>query len=38
MSTTQLEGFYKHFVKAMREGNAAIFAGAGLSKASGFVD
>lgn len=38
MSTTQLEGFYKHFVKAMHEGNAAIFAGAGLSKASGFVD
>ena len=38
MSTTQLEGFYKHFVKAMHEGNAAILAGAGLSKASGFVD
>jgi len=38
MTTTQLEGFYKHFVKAMREGNAAIFAGAGLSRASGFVD
>ncbi len=38
MSTTQLEGFYKHIVKAMHEGNAAIFVGAGLSKASGFVD
>lgn len=38
MSTTQLEAFYKHFVKAMHEGNAAILAGAGLSKASGFVD
>ena len=38
MSSTQLEAFYKHFVKAMHEGNAAIFAGAGLSKASGFVD
>ncbi|QDU23535.1 SIR2 family protein [Urbifossiella limnaea] len=38
MATTQLESFYKHFVKAMHEGNAAIFAGAGLSKASGFVD
>src|SRR6266542_4471575 len=38
MSTTQRESFYKHFVKAMHEGNAAILAGAGLSKASGFVD
>jgi Sir2- and TIR-associating SLOG family/SIR2-like domain len=38
MSSLQPEGFYKHFVKAMHEGNAAIFAGAGLSKASGFVD
>src|SRR5690348_6402743 len=38
MSTVQLESFYKHFVKAMHEGNAAVFAGAGLSKASGFVD
>lgn len=38
MSTAQLESFYKHFVKAMHEGNAAVFAGAGLSKASGFVD
>lgn len=38
MSAVQLELFYKHFVKAMHEGNAAILAGAGLSKASGFVD
>lgn len=38
MSTTQLESFCKHFVKAVHEGNAAIFAGAGLSRASGFVD
>jgi hypothetical protein len=38
MSTVQLESLYKHFVKAMYEGNAAIFAGAGLSKPSGFVD
>ncbi len=38
MSTAQLESFYKHFVSAMHEGNAAIFAGAGLSKASGYVD
>jgi hypothetical protein len=38
MTTAQFEAFYKHFVKAMREGNAAIFAGAGLSRASGFVD
>lgn len=38
MTTAHLDGFYKHFVKAMHEGNAAIFAGAGLSKASGFMD
>ena len=38
MANAQLEGFYKHFVKAMREGNAAIFVGAGLSRASGFLD
>ena len=38
MSTTQLESFYKHFVRAMHEGNAAVFAGAGLSRASGYVD
>ncbi len=38
MSTTRLDAFFKHFVKAMHEGNAAVFAGAGLSKASGFVD
>ncbi len=28
----------REFTKAMREGNAAIFAGAGLSRASGYVD
>ena len=38
MTTTQLEAFYKHFVMSLHEGNAAVLAGAGLSKASGFVD
>jgi len=38
MPTTQLESFYKHFVKAMHEGNAGVFVGAGLSRACGFVD
>lgn len=30
--------FVKNYVKALEEGNAAIFAGAGLSKPSGYVD
>lgn len=33
-----LETFYEHFEKALEEGYAALFAGAGLSKSSGFVD
>lgn len=32
------ETFIREYVKAIREGNAAVFAGAGLSRASGFVD
>ena len=32
------EEFIKKYVKALREGNAAVFAGAGLSRSSGFVD
>ena len=31
------ETFKREFVKAIRDGNAAVFAGAGLSRASGFV-
>ena len=30
--------FLREYIKAIREGNAAVFAGAGLSRASGFVD
>ena len=29
--------FIREYVKAIRDGNAAIFAGAGLSRPSGFV-
>lgn len=34
----EIEAFIKDFVRDLREDNAAIFAGAGLSKAVGFVD
>jgi hypothetical protein len=33
-----LETFYGHFEKALEEGYAALFAGAGLSRPSGFAD
>jgi hypothetical protein len=32
------EVFLKEYIKAIRDGNAALFAGAGLSRPSGFVD
>ena len=32
------EEFIREYTKAIREGNAAIFAGAGLSRPLGFVD
>lgn len=32
------EELIRNYVKAIREGNAAVFAGAGLSRSSGFVD
>jgi len=32
------KSFYRDFIKAMQDNNLAIFAGAGLSKAAGFVD
>lgn len=38
MAGVRLEEFYDHFTKALLEGNAAVFAGAGLSHAAGFVD
>lgn len=34
----EIEAFIKEFVKDLREDNVAIFAGAGMSKSSGFVD
>ncbi|WP_053268770.1 SIR2 family protein [Pseudomonas chlororaphis] len=34
----EIEAFIKEFVKDLREDNIAIFAGAGMSKSSGFVD
>ena len=33
-----IKEFKKNYIKAMQEGYAAIFAGAGLSRASGFVN
>ena len=30
--------FLRVYIKAIRDGNAAVFAGAGLSRDSGFVD
>ncbi|MBE2262434.1 MAG: SIR2 family protein [Burkholderiaceae bacterium] len=38
MATVPLERFIQDYSDAMRQGNAAIFAGAGLSVAAGFVD
>ncbi|WP_290147998.1 hypothetical protein [Lactobacillus intestinalis] len=32
------EDFLEEYVKAIRDGNAAVFAGAGLSRPSGFVN
>ena len=32
------EELIRNYVKAIREGNAAVFAGSGLSRSSGFVD
>lgn len=36
--SSEVEAFIKEFAKDIDSGNAAIFAGAGMSKASGFVD
>lgn len=36
--TKEIEAFIKEFVKDLAENNVAIFAGAGMSKASGYVD
>lgn len=37
-TTPEIESFIRDFVKYLSEGNAAIFAGAGLSRGAGFVD
>jgi hypothetical protein len=36
--SNEIEAFIKDFVKDLRENNAAIFAGAGMSKSAGYVD
>ena len=38
MPRSQLDDFYSQFLEALDEGNAALFAGAGLSQPSGFVN
>jgi len=38
VATDPLESFYANYVKAIHAGHAAIFAGAGLSRSSGYVD
>ena len=35
---TQRRAFIRDYTRALTENNAAVFAGAGLSKSSGFVD
>ena len=37
MANREIELFIKDFLKEIRDDNAAIFAGAGLSAAAGFV-
>jgi hypothetical protein len=37
-TTPEIESFIRDYVKHLSEGNAAIFAGAGLSHGAGFVD
>jgi hypothetical protein len=36
--SNEIEGFIKDFVKDLSEDNAAVFAGAGMSKSAGYVD
>lgn len=36
--TLRKEELIKEYTKAIREGSAAVFAGAGLSRASGYVN
>jgi hypothetical protein len=38
MANREVELFIKDFLKEIREDNAAIFAGAGLSASAGFVN
>lgn len=37
-TSTELKYFIQNYVKALKQGNAAIFAGAGLSAGAGYVD
>ena len=36
--SNEVDAFIKDYVKDLEAGNAAIFAGAGMSKTAGFVD
>jgi hypothetical protein len=38
MSEVSIQYFFEEYLKALEQGSAALFAGAGLSKSSGFVD
>lgn len=38
VSEINVEEFYENYLKALRDGTAALFAGAGLSRAAGYVD
>jgi hypothetical protein len=38
VTSVRLEDFYERFTTSLLQGTAAIFAGAGLSRASGFVN
>ncbi len=38
MAEIRLEEFYENYEKALASGDAALFAGAGLSRPAGFVD
>lgn len=36
--TTEINGFIEDYVKELREGNASLFVGAGISRGAGYVD
>ena len=38
MATTDKRAFLKEYTRALRDGHAALFVGAGVSRAAGYVD